>query len=142
MWQQYFSLPGFRGATAKISTTAKFPASSTFTVDPDVTAANIRRFARDMAQPSFCDEWQERVRAAVWDTAVDNLLALTDMTKDRDAHLAANEELVRQHEELVLHHESSLHRVIEKFTSSRSWRVTKPLRWVRQLLAGGGTLRK
>ena len=135
MWHQYFSLPGFSGATAKISTTAKFPASSTPGLDPDVTAANIRRFANDMAQPSFFDEWQERVRAAVWDTAVEHLLALTNMTRDRDALLAANEKLVREHE--ISHLE-----VTEEFTSSTSWRVTRPLRWVRELLAGRGTVRK
>lgn len=135
MWHQYFALPGFRGATAKISTTAKFPAASTPDLDPDVTAANIRQFASDMAQPSFFDEWQERVRAAVWDTAVDHLLAMTNMSRDRDALLAANEELVREHV-------SSHLEVIEEFTSSTSWRVTKALRWVRQLFAGRGTVRK
>ncbi len=135
MWQQYFALPGFRGATAKISTTAKFPASSTPGLDPDVTAASIRQFASEMAQPSFFDEWQERVRVAVWATAVDQLLALTNMTRDRDALRSTNEELLLGQEPFRLE-------VIEEFTSSTSWRVTKPLRWVRELLAGRGTVRK
>ena len=135
MWQQYFSLPNFRGATAKISTTAKFPASSSSGLHTDVTAASIRQFASAMAQPGFFDEWQERVRAAVWATAVDQLLTLTNMARDNDALRSTNADL-------VLGQEPSRLRVIQEFTSSTSWRVTKPLRWVRRLLAGRGRLRK
>jgi glycosyltransferase involved in cell wall biosynthesis len=135
MWQQYFALPGFRGVTAQLSTTAKFPASETSEVSPEVTAANIRHFANEMARPVFFDEWQARVRSAVWDTAVHELLVIAHVTKDRDALLVINEELTRRAE-------SSQQETTERFTSSLSWRVTTPLRWVRRLIAGGGTLRK
>lgn len=86
MWQQYFALPNFRGATAKISTTAKFPASSS-EVDPDVTAANIRKFANDMKRPGFFNEWQERVQLAVWDMGVQNFIELIDSMNNQKSML-------------------------------------------------------
>ena len=64
MWEQYFSLDGFRGATAALSTTAKFASDQRSEMSAQDREKEIHDFWLTMHDPDFERAWQERVRGA------------------------------------------------------------------------------
>lgn len=64
MWEQYFSLEGFRGATATRSTTAKFASSQRGEVSAEGREKEIHDFWLAMQQPDFEQTWEQRVLEA------------------------------------------------------------------------------
>ena len=64
MWEQYFSLAGFRGATAARPTTAKFASSQRQERSAEGREKEIHDFWLAMQQPGFEQTWEQRVQDA------------------------------------------------------------------------------
>ncbi len=64
MWEQYFALEGFRGATAPQSTTAKFASSQRRELSADAREKEIHDFWLAMQEPNFKQTWELRVQEA------------------------------------------------------------------------------
>lgn len=77
MWQQYFRLDGFRGATSRLATTAKFPETTREDMSEHDRAAEIGAFAVAMPTAGFVDGWNEQVAELVRFAAVKFFLLAT-----------------------------------------------------------------
>jgi hypothetical protein len=158
MWQQYFALPGFTARTSLRATTAKFAADTRHDLSPVQRAAELAAFWQQLNQHEFRQDWDARVAAGIWDTAVSQLLDLSRLQVLREAgdqqHQAmtdaaslheqaqvaaaarlqqslaeAEENLARTAENLAQSQES-----LARMENSRSWKLTGPLRRLRRLL--------
>jgi glycosyltransferase involved in cell wall biosynthesis len=123
MWEQYFSLEGFKARTALRSTTAKFAAGERIELSDAERQFEITQFLSRMKDPSFKEEWDDLVIARVRKHSV-----LTQLKVDR---------LDREIVELKKTN-TSLQQISENVRSdrdqifnSKSWRITAPLRALR-----------
>lgn len=65
MWQQYFELPGFRGATAPVSTTIKLAANLRGAQSPEQRADEIGAWWQAAHEPGFRQRWDRAVAQQV-----------------------------------------------------------------------------
>jgi hypothetical protein len=152
MWEQFFEQDWFRGVTAPRSTTLKLVAVGRDEERTGSRAAEMQAWWDRLHSPEFANVWDRSVRDAMWRAAVnlnvtsatqedeitclqnvidDTIAALNESDADRDrlrgelAHAEHELEAVRTNfehttDELAL------------IRSTISWRLTKPLRFVRR----------
>jgi hypothetical protein len=120
MWEQYFTLPGFKGRTSMKATTAKFAAAERLEMEPHQRAAELGAFKKNMELEGFWLEWEERVCAAVFDQTVSLTIKSREL-KD----LAA---LVQIELASTISERDSLQQQMNRILASRSWRALEPFR--------------
>lgn len=137
MWQQFFEQEWFSGVTASTATTLKLMAQGRDDLPPGARRADIESWWNRLHDPRFGAEWDELVRDAVRSAAVNQMLAATER---EDALVALQSRVVAAERDLAQAGGSiaelksrivNLRTQLRSMKTSRSWRVTRPLRAVR-----------
>ena len=110
MWQQFFTQDWFSGVTSPEATTLKLMAQARDDLPPGARRADIDAWWRRLGDPGFAEEWASMVHAALWRSAVDHNVVAT----------ICADELTELRQWTA--------REVAAMRSSRSWRVTAPLR--------------
>ena len=147
MWEQYFSMPNFTARTSTRATTAKFPQHEREGMTAIQRGSELKEFARQMSEPGFVEQWNARVRECERQTvswlAIEKtwLTAKLAVATERSEHLSKKMKAVRQERDRLGASVAQLQEElahsgerVEKLENSHSWKLTAPLRKLRDLL--------
>ncbi|PZQ89728.1 MAG: hypothetical protein DI534_08005 [Leifsonia xyli] len=162
LWRQFFALDGLRGRTHTELTVLQLPASERAHLDAEAQTAQRERWTRFLAAPEAHDALQELVRDAMrrehlaWNPLIFDLIIARDELQEavrlhrESAELAAAEaqQLAERAAQLEAaaaaagEESSRLRAELDATRATLSWRVTAPLRAVRQLVDRSSTPRE
>jgi len=131
MWEQFFSMPNFAGRTSRIATTAKFSQTDRDSMTGAERQAELAEFARKMATPGFVDLWNERVRTCERETLV-RLALDNSVLAERRAELEHVVDNLMHQLADARSESAELQNSLNGIVASRSWRITAPLRKLRE----------
>lgn len=142
LWQKFFRLPGLAALTLPEFTTLQFPANLHRHRTPDDFAAGFARWEAFTRQPGAHERLQEMVR----EVAARTLIELSAKSTDLHFEVRARDKSIRVLTEQLALAEAAgavararvaeLERILDDHRTSRSWRVTAPMR------AAGAVLRR
>jgi hypothetical protein len=145
MWQQFFEQDWFRGVTAPRATTLKLVAVGRDEERSGSRATEMRAWWDRLHSPEFANEWDQMVRDAVWKTAVrlnvtsatqeDEITSLRNLIDEKIVALSesdADRARLRGELETLRTDFRRTSDELELTRSTISWRLTKPLRFVRR----------
>ena len=145
MWQQFFEQDWFRGVTAPRATTLKLVAVGRDEKRSGSRATEMRAWWDRLHSPEFANEWDQMVRDAVWKTAVrlnvtsatqeDEITSLRNLIDEKIVALSesdADRARLRGELETLRTDFRRTSDELELTRSTISWRLTKPLRFVRR----------
>lgn len=133
MWEQYFQLKDFSARTSHKATTAKFSQSTREHMTEEQRAEEVSNFFDKLHTPDFLKTWRSLTLKAVVERAV---LAQIEVFSQQQM-LEQTNQLIHQTNEKFKDLEAQLsieRNHLNSIQSSKSWKLTEPLRKLRSLL--------